>query len=80
MAAISEIFHSYSTILDVLPENIRLIAALVILVVLAIIFLRFVQKSVAWLVLFILLLPAALPALREIGVAIWEKIIVPFLS
>lgn len=80
MDLIKQFFHSYSTSLEILPEGIRLVAAIAILIVLAIIFLRFIQKSIIWLIIFVLLLPAAWPALREIGLTFWEKVLVPFLQ
>lgn len=80
MDIIKQFFHNYSTSLEILPEGIRLVAAIAILIVLAIIFLRFIQKSIIWLIIFVLLLPAAWPALREIGLAFWEKVLVPFLQ
>jgi len=49
------------------------------LVILVVLFLRFIQKSIAWMVLFFLLLPAGWPALREIALSFWDKIIVPFM-
>lgn len=80
MDTFKQFFYSYSTSLDILPENIRLIAAIVIIVILLIIFLRFIQKSIIWLVIFILLLPAAWPALHEIGLSIWEKVLQPIIK
>lgn len=80
METLKQIFYSYTHILDILPEGVRVLVAIGILIVLAVLFLRFVQKSIAWMILFLLLLPAALPALKEIGVYLWEKVIVPLLK
>ena len=80
MEVIKQFFSAYSTSLDVLPEDIRLVAAVAIIILLIILFVRFVQKSIAWIIIFILLVPAAWPALHEIGTAFWDKVLVPFLK
>lgn len=80
MDTIKQIFYSYTHILDILPEDVRVLTAVIILIILLILFLRFVQKSIGWMVLFILLLPAAWPAVREIGVYLYEKIVIPLMK
>ena len=79
MELLKNVLATYSTALEFLPENFRLLAAIFILVILVVLFLRFIQKSIAWMVLFFLLLPAGWPALREIALSFWDKIIVPFM-
>jgi|GEM_PF-1152348 len=80
MSTIQQIFSSYTHILDFLPEETRVLVALGIIAVLLILFLRFVQKSIAWMLLFVLLLPASLPALREIGTYLWERVLAPLIK
>ncbi|HOE74837.1 MAG TPA: hypothetical protein PLC05_02230 [bacterium] len=77
MEIFKSILAAYSTVLGFLPENLRLGVAIFVLLVLMVLFWRFIQKSIIWLILFFLLLPAGWPALCEVGLSIWEKIIVP---
>jgi len=80
MNAINTIIYSYSHALDIIPANVRTLVAFAILIILVVLFLKFVKKSIIWMVVFILLLPTAYPALRQIFTAFWQHLIQPFLK
>ena len=80
MNILKSIYSFYAGALNVVPPNIRTIAAIVVLVILVVLFLKFVKKSVLWLIIFILLVPAAFPAIVQISQAIWNKVLKPLLS
>lgn len=73
------IFQTYSSAFDVIPSGFRTIAAVVVVIILIYIFLNFVRKSIVWLIIFILLVPTALPAIRQIGLSFYNGVIQPLL-
>jgi len=70
----STIINYYNTLLELIPAAYRLPIAIIIIVFLVIALINFFKKNLIWIVLFIILLPAAWPAIRQIGVSIWELV------
>jgi hypothetical protein len=60
------IFDYYNKILDLIPAEYRLPLAILILIFLFFSLLKFLKKNLVWFVAFLLLLPAAYPAGKQI--------------
>ncbi len=80
MTPVDNFFHSYATMLDFIPPDIRFLLSVAIVIILIILFVKYISKSVFWLVIFILLVPTAYPAIREIILVIYNKIIQPLIK
>ena len=76
---ISNFFNAYFTAFDVIPVNLRTVAAVIVVIILVLIFINFVRKSLVWLLIFLLLVPTALPAVKQIGFSIYTGVIQPLL-
>jgi len=69
-----QIIDFYNNLLNLIPEQYRIILAVLIIVILIFSLIRFLKKNLIWLVIFVLLLPAAWPSIRQIGTIAWEWI------
>jgi len=69
-----QIFSYYNALLELIPEVYRLPLAILIILFLVFALINFFKKNLLWIILFIVLLPAAWPSIRQIGLAIWELI------
>ncbi|PIT97150.1 hypothetical protein COT77_02995 [Candidatus Berkelbacteria bacterium CG10_big_fil_rev_8_21_14_0_10_41_12] len=69
---IEKIMHYYDTAMNSIPENARFFLAVVIVIFLVVSLVQFLRKNLLWLVIFIILVPAAWPALKQIGLSIWH--------
>lgn len=69
-----QIFSYYNALLELIPAAYRLPLAILIILFLVFALINFFKKNWLWLVLFLLLLPAAWPSIRQIGLAIWELV------
>lgn len=65
------IIDFYNRGLNMIPPQYRTILAVIVLVILVISIIRFLKRNLVWLVIFILLLPAAYPAIKQIGSILW---------
>lgn len=70
----SQILEYYNKGLELIPVAYRVPIAIIILIVLVFSLINFLRKNLIWIVLFILLLPAAWPALKQIGGSLWVLI------
>ncbi|MDH4358806.1 MAG: hypothetical protein OEV37_02580 [Candidatus Berkelbacteria bacterium] len=68
------IIELYNKGLETIPAVYRLPLAIIILVFLVIALVNFMRKNLLWVVVFILLLPAAWPALKQVGKTTLELI------
>ncbi len=73
------IFQTYSSAFDIIPTGFRTVAAIIVVIILIYIFLNFVRKSIVWFIIFLLLVPTALPAVRQIGLSLYNGVIQPLL-
>ena len=67
-----QIFDWYNSALEAIPAEYRVALAVVILGVLIISLVKFLRRNLLWIVLFIILLPAAWPSLKQITLAAKE--------
>ena len=67
----SKILDLYNQGLNMIPPQYRTILAVVVLIILVFSLIRFLKKNLIWLVVFILLLPAAYPAIKQISTIVW---------
>ncbi len=68
------IFDYYNKILDLIPVEYRLPLAVLIIIFLFVSLLKFLKKNLVWFVAFLLLLPAAYPAGKQIWTIVGEWI------
>ncbi len=52
----------------------RVVIAVIVLIFLVYAIVNFFKKNWLWIIIFVLLLPAAYPALKQIGLALWQLI------
>lgn len=60
------VINYYNYILNLIPETYRLPIAVAILVFLFFALINFFKKNLIWIILFIILLPAAWPSIKQI--------------
>lgn len=60
------VINYYSYILNLIPETYRLPIAVIVLVFLFFALINFFKKNLIWIILFIILLPAAWPSIKQI--------------
>ena len=65
------IIDYYNQVLSLIPDAYRLPLSIIIIVILVLALVKFLRKNLIWIVLFLLLLPAAYPAIRQIGISVW---------
>jgi len=65
------IIDYYNQVLSLIPDAYRLPLSIIIIVILVFALVKFLRKNLIWIVLFLLLLPAAYPAIRQIGISVW---------
>lgn len=70
----STIIELYNKGLETIPAVYRLPLAIIVLVFLVVALVNFMRKNLLWVVVFILLLPAAWPALKQVGKTTLELI------
>jgi uncharacterized membrane protein YdbT with pleckstrin-like domain len=68
------IINYYNSILELIPAAYRLPISIIIIIFLVFALVNFFKKNLLWIILFILLLPAAWPAIKQIGFSIYELI------
>lgn len=68
----NKILSYYDVAMNAIPETVRFYLAVVILLILVISVVQFLKKNLLWIIIFIILAPAAWPALKQIWVAIWN--------
>lgn len=68
------IINYYNALLELIPAVYRLPLSALIIVFLILSLINFFKKNMVWIILFIILLPAAWPAIRQIGVSIYELV------
>jgi len=68
------IIELYNKGLETIPAAYRLPLAIIVLVFLVVALVNFMRKNLLWIVIFILLLPAAWPALKQVGKTTLELI------
>jgi len=61
----------YNQGLALIPEQYRTVLAVIIIIVLVFSIIKFLRKNFIWIILFLLLLPAAYPAVKQIGSILW---------
>lgn len=64
----------YNQALSLIPEAYRLPIAIIVLIVLVFSLIKFLKKNLVWIVIFIILLPAAYPAVRQVALSVWNLI------
>jgi len=70
----NQILNFYNRGLELIPVTYRLPLAVLILVFLIFALVNFFKKNIYWIVIFILLLPAAWPSLKQLGSTLWQLI------
>ena len=68
------IINYYNGLLELIPAAYRLPISIIIIVFLVFALINFFKKNLIWIILFILLLPAAWPSIKQIGLSIYELI------
>ncbi|MCX6809168.1 MAG: hypothetical protein NTZ65_00200 [Candidatus Berkelbacteria bacterium] len=68
------IISFYNTILGLIPSTYRVPLAILILFFLIFALVNFFKRNLFWIILFIILLPAAYPAVKQLGNFIWNLI------
>ena len=71
MDVMQKVIDFYNQGLNMIPPQYRTILAVVVLIILVFSLIRFLKKNLIWLVVFILLLPAAYPAIKQISTIVW---------
>lgn len=71
MDVMQKVIDFYNQGLNMIPSQYRTILAVVVLIILVFSLIRFLKKNLIWLVVFILLLPAAYPAIKQISTIVW---------
>lgn len=69
-----KILEYYSKSLELIPATYRLPLAVLILVFLVFSLISFLKKHLLWIVIFLILLPAAWPSLKQIGLFLWQLV------
>jgi len=64
----------YNQALQLIPDAYRLPIAIIVLIVLVFSLIKFLKKNLIWIVLFLILLPAAYPAIKQVINSIWDLI------
>jgi hypothetical protein len=67
----SKILDFYNQALNLIPPQYRTILAVIVLIILVFSLIRFLKKNLVWLVIFLLLLPAAYPAIKQVSAIVW---------
>jgi len=68
------IINYYNALLELIPAAYRLPISVIIIVFLIFALINFFKKNLLWIILFILLLPAAWPSIKQIGLSVYELI------
>jgi len=68
------IVNYYNGLLELIPAAWRLPISVLIIIFLIFALFNFFKKNLLWIILFLLLLPAAWPAIRQVGLSVWELI------
>jgi len=66
------IINYYNQLLELIPMQYRIVIAVIVLIFLVYALISFFRKNWFWIIVFVILLPAAWPALRQIGLALWQ--------
>lgn len=66
-----KILDFYNQGLAMIPEKYRTILAVIVLIILVFSLIKFLRKNFIWIILFLLLLPAAYPAIKQISTIVW---------
>jgi len=69
-----KILDLYNQGLNLIPAQYRTVLAIIILLILIFSIIKFLRKNFIWIILFLLLLPAAYPALKQVGSIVWGLI------
>ena len=69
-----KVLDFYNHALAMIPDEYRTVLAVVIVIVLVFSLIKFLRKNFVWIILFLLLLPAGYPAVRQIGTILWSWI------
>jgi hypothetical protein len=75
-----KILDVYSSIFNTVPSEWRTVAAVVVVVILVSLFLGFIKRSFVWILIFILLMPTAYPAFKQLGISFYNYIIAPLIK
>jgi len=67
----NKIIDIYNQGLALIPPQYRTILAVIVLIILVFSLIKFLRKNFIWIILFLLLLPAAYPAIKQIGAILW---------
>jgi len=68
------IISYYNQALQLIPEAYRLPLSIIVIVILVFALIKFLRKNLIWIVIFLLLLPAAYPAVKQVGISLWDLI------
>ena len=68
----TQIIDYYDKAINVIPEPYRLPVSIIVLVFLIFALISFMKKNLVWMVIFILLLPASYPALKQVYFALHD--------
>lgn len=72
---VTKILNYYQQLLNYFPEPYRPLVSAAIIVVLLVSIIKFLQKNFIWLILVLLLFPAAWPALKTLGQSLYQTVI-----
>jgi len=68
------VINYYNQALQLIPEAYRLPLSIIVIVILVFALIKFLRKNLIWIVIFLLLLPAAYPAVKQVGISLWDLI------
>lgn len=68
------IIDYYNHALSLIPDVYRLPLSIIVIVILVFALIKFLRKNLIWIVIFLLLLPAAYPAVKQVGISLWDLI------
>ena len=74
MEPMQTVINYYNQVLSLIPDAYRLPLSIIIVIILVFALIKFLRKNLIWIVLFLILLPAAYPAIRQIGISAWNLI------
>lgn len=66
------VINYYNQALQLIPEAYRLPLSIIVIVILVFALIKFLRKNLIWIVIFLLLLPAAYPAVKQVGISLWS--------
>jgi len=77
---LQKVLNIYTSVFDAIPSQWRTVAAVGVILILLSFFLGFIKRSFVWIIIFIVLVPTAYPAFKQLGLSFYSYIIEPLLK